>query len=429
MPDLPEYYSGQNAAALLKVEEKRTALIGAGHRLTADDLDTLLADLDTFEATAHASPPARQIAASRAAHASPLERIAAEIAASRAARETPARPAPCDKVGGSRPRKSLVADRETICATRDYARSPDAPSEMSSYIRGTTTHTPSPSPDDTPSLYTPSPDDTPIDDEDLLSPLSPKKPKAWRDTGEHLRSTYIGRALEARGCSFKEFTLRLDPTLIENSAHPLDDLHRRMRDHLKRRLGRAPDLAFIPEYTEDGELHIHGWIAIDDEQLPKAKEALRVAGGKWREGKASARQSQFDHSRGADGWARYMCKSLRATQDALGRHIEARQGNRRRPPSLIICSALLRREAETLYEHERERLIQKRRSVRAEPLESPLSFTLAVPAIHTTQTPAKAASGVPRLATRLPVCGAAPSSCPVSTWGARYGPDKSELTC
>ena len=255
------------------------------------------------------------------------------------------------------PRKNIVADLDTIALTNAYrVDSPDGPT-LCSLIRGAT---------QCPLDHSALTHDAAATDAfhmsaDTLSILMSRKPKPWRDTTERLRSTYMGRAMTVRDVSSPyAFSLRIEPLLFTESVHPLDSLHRRMRDHLKRRLKRLPDLWFLPEF-ENGELHIHGMIDVRQDEASATAEALRAAGGLWRAGKGSARQLDLrpcDHS---DGWAQYASKGLRLSRDTLLSHLERRQAQRRRAPAILICSSGLRREAEAIYRRDRNELFTSRK--------------------------------------------------------------------
>ena len=182
---------------------------------------------------------------------------------------------PNGKLGGPLPRKNIVADLDTIALTNAYrVDSPDGPT-LCSLIRGAT---------QCPLDHSALTHDAAATDAfhmsaDTLSILMSRKPKPWRDTTERLRSTYMGRAMTVRDVSSPyAFSLRIEPLLFTESVHPLDSLHRRMRDHLKRRLKRLPDLWFLPEF-ENGELHIHGMIDVRQDEASATAEALRAAGG------------------------------------------------------------------------------------------------------------------------------------------------------
>ncbi|MDW4548845.1 hypothetical protein R5H32_05710 [Defluviimonas sp. D31] len=64
------------------------------------------------------------------------------------------------------------------------------------------------------------------------------------------------------------------------------------------------------------KLHLHGVIIPGDESLDAIKGALRRAAGEW-QGRAKARQIDLKPISDADGWADYLMKAERDTDEAI----------------------------------------------------------------------------------------------------------------
>jgi hypothetical protein len=88
-----------------------------------------------------------------------------------------------------------------------------------------------------------------------------------------------------------------------------------------------------------GQPHLHGAIELHPGELERAEEALRTAGGNYREGKGRARQLKLEPLYG-DYWASYSGRELEATRKWFP--LECRKG------SLITASNGLRDRAKAL---------------------------------------------------------------------------------
>jgi hypothetical protein len=67
---------------------------------------------------------------------------------------------------------------------------------------------------------------------------------------------------------------------VRAQPNVLDYVRRRVALHLNAALGRQVDFMFALEETK-GRLHLHGMLAITDNEKSAARQALRKAGGKW----------------------------------------------------------------------------------------------------------------------------------------------------
>lgn len=112
-------------------------------------------------------------------------------------------------------------------------------------------------------------------------------------------------------------------------ADPANWLGRRIARQLEEALGRP--VLFFGSLEEDGRrgLHIHGEIAINDNELKAARRALRLAGGEWKK----VRQHQVHTHRYSpdEGWASYCGKGLHMASPFV-RELLSRHGS----PKLLV---------------------------------------------------------------------------------------------
>jgi hypothetical protein len=269
------------------------------------------------------------------------------------------------KVGGSRPRKSTIVDHDFIYKTNDYAAIGIATPVLSSIVRGVTPSIPLLISGDGRANI------SAFDKEEACNialeewfekRVSGGRPRPWRNTTDKLKAAYYARALAARPeRSPYVFTLRIDPRLVDHKKNPTDIMRRRIHDHLSRRLNRSVDLWAAAEIED--ELHLHGHMDIDETERDAADAALRAAGGKWRSGRARARQLELKPAGGIDGWANYASLDFTKTQAELTRRREVLQVWSKRAPVVLIVSAPLRAEAEALYETHRAHLAKPKSAV------------------------------------------------------------------
>lgn len=150
------------------------------------------------------------------------------------------------------------------------------------------------------------------------------------------------------------FTLRIDQKLLENEETPANYMTRRIARELKNRLGRSIPFSGVVEWRTEGRpaLHIHGVIPLAPGEEKRASEALRAAGGRWRDKQGRARQVDVrpidPQLGGISGWARYCSKDTRQTQAELSRRRQALdpQQQHHRAPNLILRSGLQDRRAD-----------------------------------------------------------------------------------
>lgn len=147
---------------------------------------------------------------------------------------------------------------------------------------------------------------------------------SWEDAGELPRLIACNRALAELGQPFA-FSMNLDPMLIaaanDNARGPLDHVRRRVVRAVQDAYGGARPLWVVLETDDDGRLHVHGGVALNDNDLPGRLEAsLAKFGGGWtRRGSAPADvRAQWE----PDGWAVYPLKRFERTR----RHLRASTG-------------------------------------------------------------------------------------------------------
>lgn len=188
----------------------------------------------------------------------------------------------------------------------------------------------------------------------------PKRPALWRDIGIKSRMAYTFREIEAAHGEAHVFTLRIDPALLADQANPANVMNDRIRDALKAEFGRNLPIAGVMEWRgEHGdELHIHGVIGgLTDNDLLRARRALRAAGGPWRDNRANGVQvdlKPIDDARGGvDGWAEYCTKDTAATQAEIERRREVLGDQSARSPRVDFASREIQQAAKETYERDR----------------------------------------------------------------------------
>jgi hypothetical protein len=194
-----------------------------------------------------------------------------------------------------------------------------------------------------------------------------KRPVLWRDIGLKSRTTYVFREIEAASSFPQVFTLRVDPALLADQTNPADYMHRRIRDAMKKELGRNIAIAGVMEWRgRDGnELHVHGVVGgLTECDLERAKRALRDAGGDWRQGRGSGHQVDLrpiDDARGGiDGWASYCTKDVAATQAEIDQRRRALGEESSRSPRVDFASRDLQQTAKLSYQRDREEFLSGR---------------------------------------------------------------------
>ena len=108
----------------------------------------------------------------------------------------------------------------------------------------------------------------------------------WRDTTFYLRGEFAHYALALAG-EFSAITLQLSDEVeaeaLKKGGGAKRFLTERMAYHLEAGLGRQVQFWFRLETADvpGSRLHLHGEIGCAPRELPKARAALRKAGGKW----------------------------------------------------------------------------------------------------------------------------------------------------
>lgn len=139
-------------------------------------------------------------------------------------------------------------------------------------------------------------------------------------------------------------------------------MRRRIDRELRNRLARKVSFAGVMEWiTEDGaEFHIHGLIVISDDEKQRVREALRTAGGAWREGPARGVQVNLQRSYNIDYWAGTYCsKSIRYMQAEIIRRREQMGVQSSRVPRIDFSSREIQRAAKTIYEQDRKEFLPR----------------------------------------------------------------------
>lgn len=153
---------------------------------------------------------------------------------------------------------------------------------------------------------------------------------SWADAGELPRIIAINRALADLGTPFA-FSLNLHPDVIraanDNVRGFVDFIRRRVSLSLKRELGRTVPFWFVVETTSDGRPHLHGGLAMNDnEDTAVIERALAKAGDNWTT--AGSRPADVRRQWAPDGWAVYplkrMGRSRRHLREAAGLDPKAR---------------------------------------------------------------------------------------------------------
>ena len=142
---------------------------------------------------------------------------------------------------------------------------------------------------------------------------------SWEEAGELPRIIAANRALPIFGQPFA-FSLNLGPDVIkaanDNARGFLDHVRRRVALNLKRELGRTVALWIVVETDDDGRPHLHGGLALADNDRPVlVEEALAKAGGNWT--RRGSRPADCRVQWEPDGWAVYPLKRLARTRRHL----------------------------------------------------------------------------------------------------------------
>jgi hypothetical protein len=150
----------------------------------------------------------------------------------------------------------------------------------------------------------------------------PTRPPLWTDATDPLRMVYTQHALDMGGPTIG-FTLNLSDELLlrlQSKRHRvIDAFRKRIGYHLQAVLGRKVDFWFAME-SPHGRMrwHLHGALAIADDEKPEAKRALLAASGIAVGIPARHYALRFSSFYDSSGWAVYACKRLAPSEELLG---------------------------------------------------------------------------------------------------------------
>ena len=119
----------------------------------------------------------------------------------------------------------------------------------------------------------------------------------------------------------------------------------------------------VSSFEEVGEdrrrLHVHGYFIVNDNELEKAEDALRVAAGKWG---SKGRQVKSRHEPPDEGWASYIGKGLwKASPSLRANFASPRLTDYKDRP--LLASAEVNKLAKELFNDVRWRLLKHRAAV------------------------------------------------------------------
>jgi hypothetical protein len=143
------------------------------------------------------------------------------------------------------------------------------------------------------------------------------------------------------------FTLNLGPRVVkaanDNASGFTSYVANRLRPKLKQALGRNVPFWFTVDVTASGRPHLHGGVALNDNELPAFKQALAAAGGKWAASHGDQYQVDVRPQFDPDGWVNSYC---------FGKIAKARRYIKGNP---LYISNTLRQSAKVRYEADRRR--------------------------------------------------------------------------
>jgi len=136
-------------------------------------------------------------------------------------------------------------------------------------------------------------------------------------------------------------TLHLAPDVIADaSADPrgfLSHVRRRLEGSFTRTFGRSVGFWLVVETTPGGRPHLHGGVAVTDNELPQLEAALRHAAGTWGKRKGSEYQVLIRAEPDPSWWPGYATKRLGRTAKIIpGPLVTATNCIRSRQKSFMI---------------------------------------------------------------------------------------------
>lgn len=189
-----------------------------------------------------------------------------------------------------------------------------------------------------------------------------RAPASWRDVSELCRLTFYGRALRSLG-PVHAFTLNLrDDIELEalRQPSPANWLRDRIKRRLEQALGRPVDFYLVIEdITDQGRrLHVHGAMGVNDNEVARARLALRRAGGEWKEMRQHQAETKPDPD---DGWPAY-CAKFRGIHGRYVGNLLRRYGGRHHLPTFtgpwFAATRPVGQRAQGIYEADRKGLMK-----------------------------------------------------------------------
>jgi hypothetical protein len=174
----------------------------------------------------------------------------------------------------------------------------------------------------------------------------------WRDASSRLGAEFVHYELsrnEAHSVSLN-LGVEVESAALARGVGAKRFLSDRISYHLDAALRRTSQFWFVLEETRPrpGRLHLHGEIECNSDELPRVREALRKAAGKW---DRHAVQYQVDLVPDPDaGWVTYALKDQRL----LGRRVRSRMGPASWRDDPFMITQDLKRRASVLYNSVRE---------------------------------------------------------------------------
>lgn len=186
-------------------------------------------------------------------------------------------------------------------------------------------------------------------------------PRTWAKTTEQVQAVFWHRVIRDRGGV--AFVVNFTPDVLDRankaSIGAPQFMRRRITKALKDALGRDVDLWCALDTTKDGRLHLHGGVAINDNEIAVAELALRKASGLGALRRVAPRQVWFGgvfwelkagerfparEDRLQDDWAGYSVKNVAELEKQTGH-------------SCVYTSQSIKNEAETNYRDLRKSMI------------------------------------------------------------------------
>jgi hypothetical protein len=185
------------------------------------------------------------------------------------------------------------------------------------------------------------------------------RPIRWAEAPEDLKVKTLGRAISARRPTAPyAFTLNVDQKIHRHASNPVAQMHERIKRRLKQALGRDVEYVVVAHCRVTGkpdELHYHGILDIDEQELAAVIKALKLAGGKWRGGSDTGRQVLSKRCFGnIDTWTGYSIQEAARVRRFIRAHWERVGFSQKRPPQVYAETRKLAAEARELHEQFRE---------------------------------------------------------------------------